>query len=70
MKKCEIITLSIESLNNSAKIYAKLRNRGIIIGTPDLLICGIALANDLQLISNNEKHFQQIEGLSFGNWKI
>lgn len=65
---CEIIKLSTISLRTSANIYAELREKGIIIGTADLLISGIALANDLTLITNNQKHYQPVSKLITGNW--
>lgn len=33
------------------------------MGMGDSLIAGIALANGLQLLTRNRKHFQQVEGL-------
>ena len=56
----------------SAKIYgavrsqAKQNNRNI--GEYDIQIASIALANDLTLITNNEKDFSFIDGLSIQNW--
>jgi len=68
IQKCRILKLSFPSLKISAKVYAKLRNKGIIIGTPDLLIAGIAIENDLTLVTNNVRHFKDIEGLKYSNW--
>lgn len=65
---CEILKLSVASLRISANIYAELRNKGITIGTADLQISGIAVANDLTLITNNQKHYQSISGLKLSNW--
>ena len=53
-----IIYLSEESAKRSGDFYADLRQKGITIGTSDLLIAGIALDNSLTLIKNNEKHFE------------
>jgi len=39
----------------------------VLIDT-DILISGIAIANDLVLVTNNEKHFQRVEGLQISNW--
>ena len=64
-----IIHLSEESAKISSNIYADLRLRGITIGTSDILIAGVAIANDLTLITNNEKHFEPIQELKFENWK-
>lgn len=64
-----IIYLSEESAKRSGDFYADLRQKGITVGTSDLLIAGIALDNSLTLITNNEKHFEPIKGLKIENWK-
>lgn len=63
-----IMHISEESAKISGKIYADLRRQGIIIGISDLLIAGIAIENDLMLITNNKKHYQAIQGLKIGDW--
>lgn len=35
----------------------------------DLLIAGIAIENDMILVTNNERHFGRIPGLKIENWK-
>ena len=65
-----IIHISEESARISGAIYADLRRKGIVIGTSDLLIAGIAIENDLMLITNNHRHFQPIQGLKIGNWMM
>ncbi|MFZ2905598.1 MAG: type II toxin-antitoxin system VapC family toxin [Cyclobacteriaceae bacterium] len=65
-----IIHISEESAKISGAIYADLRQKGITIGTSDILIAGIALENDLTFITNNEKHYQFIQGLRVENWKM
>jgi len=67
---CEILKLSTSSLRTSANIYAELREKGITIGTADLLIAGTALANGLTLITNNQKHYEPISELSTSNWNV
>ncbi len=69
LKQCKIINLSDKSVRYFAKIYGELRRKGITIGTSDLLIAGIASANNWQLITNNEKHYKEITGLEISNWK-
>lgn len=64
-----IIHISEESAKISGDIYADLRQKGITIGTSDILIAGIALENELSLITNNERHYQSIKGLKIENWK-
>ena len=67
--KGNILNLSEASIMKSAKIYGDLKRKGITIGSLDLLIAGIALENNLQLITNNEKHYRDIEGLEIDNWR-
>ena len=57
-----IINISDESAKISGDIYADLRQKGITIGTSDILIAGIAIENGLTLITNNEKHFSSAFG--------
>ena len=64
-----IINISEESAKISGNIYADLRQKGITIGTSDVLIAGIAIENGLTLITNNVKHYESIQGLNFENWK-
>lgn len=65
---CEVLKLSTSTLRISANIYAELREKGLTIGTADLLISGIALSNDLTLVTNNLKHYQPIAALATANW--
>jgi tRNA(fMet)-specific endonuclease VapC len=64
-----IIHISEESAKISGDIYADLRLKGITIGTSDILIAGIAIENELTLITNNERHYDSIPGLKMENWK-
>ena len=64
-----IIHISEYSAKISGDIYANLRQKGIVIGSSDILIAGIAIENDLTLITNNEKHYEAIPGLKIENWK-
>jgi len=65
----KIIKLTKISLDISANRFGNLKRKGIELGTPDLLIAGIALENDFTLVTSDIKHFQQIEGLKIENWK-
>ncbi len=65
MQKCTILNLTFTSLKISAKTFGDLKRKGITIGTADLLITGIAIEHQLQLITNNEP----IQGLEIDNWK-
>ncbi len=58
--------------NSARKFYGQLRTalerRGEKIGAHDMLIAAHALALDATLVTNNEKEFRRIKGLSIENW--
>ena len=64
-----IIPLTIKSVNFSSIIYSELRKSGQAIADADILIAGIALENNLTLVTNNVRHFSKIKGLIIDNWK-
>lgn len=66
----KIIPLTLRSVQLSANIQADLRKNGTQIGHTDTLIAGIAIANDLQLITNNTAHFERIKLLKTSNWLV
>ncbi|MBN2891200.1 MAG: type II toxin-antitoxin system VapC family toxin [Bacteroidales bacterium] len=67
-KNCNIINLSPKSVHISAEIYSNLRRTGQVISHTDVLIAGIAIVNDLTLITNNISHFSRISELNVDNW--
>lgn len=64
-----IIHISEESAKLFSDIYADLRQKGITIGISDILIAGVAIENGLTLVTNNEKHYDSIQGLLVENWR-
>ncbi|RLD58221.1 MAG: type II toxin-antitoxin system VapC family toxin [Bacteroidetes bacterium] len=64
-----VIPLTEESCKISGNIYSKLRQTGDLIDDIDLLIAGIAIENEMSIITNNENHFRRIPGLKVENWK-
>jgi predicted nucleic acid-binding protein len=64
----KILPLTISATKQAAEIYADLRKRGQPIGHTDCLIAGIALANGLQLVTNNTEHFKRVSNLELVNW--
>jgi len=66
----QILLLTEESVTTSAKIYADLRKQGTPLDDIDLLIAGVAIANNLVLITHNQKHFSKIEGLELEDWTL
>ena len=63
-----IINISPAIMETFGEIKASLEKKGQIIDDMDLLIASTALTHNLILVTNNEKHFQRIEGLEIENW--
>ncbi len=55
-------------MNIAAEIYADLRKGGNLIDDIDILIAGIALANNLILVTRNRRHFERIKNLEIEDW--
>jgi len=49
-------------------IRADLKKKGKIIGAMDMLIASHAIANNLILVTNNEREFRRISNLKLENW--
>jgi predicted nucleic acid-binding protein len=64
----KVIPLTKRMAKIAANIQADLRKKGTEIGHTDTLIAGIAIANELQLITNNTDHFKRINGIEIVNW--
>lgn len=54
----------------AAVIFDDLKRQGIRIGTQDLKIAAIALANNATLLTRNTQHFVRVPGLSFEDWSV
>lgn len=63
-----IIPITKDSIEISADIYTDLRRKGILIDDIDILIAGIALSNNLILVTHNTNHFERIDGLETEDW--
>jgi predicted nucleic acid-binding protein len=57
-----------ETLDLSLSIYTKLRKNGFAIDDGDLLIAAYCIKNEYILVTNNQKHFRNIENLQIVNW--
>ncbi|ASB50947.1 type II toxin-antitoxin system VapC family toxin [Alkalitalea saponilacus] len=64
-----VLPLTEESAKLSAEIYANLRQSGKTLDDIDLLIAGIAIENEMILVTNNDNHFGRVPGLQCENWK-
>jgi tRNA(fMet)-specific endonuclease VapC len=58
-----------KAIKKGAKIRAQLAKLGTPIGPYDLQIAGIALVNDLILVTHNTREFNRVEGLIIEDWE-
>jgi len=63
-----VIPLTENSCKISGEIYSILKHKGKMVDDIDLLIAGIAIENEMILVTNNEKHFRRIPDLKIENW--
>ena len=64
----QVYTIDDTAIDIASKLYAILRKKGINIGDADILIAAIVIANNGTLVTNNIKHFENIEQLKVVNW--
>ena len=58
----------------AAKFYglirADLENKGVVIGSNDMLLAAHAISLGLTLVTNNAREFERVEGLKIENWVL
>jgi predicted nucleic acid-binding protein len=54
----------------AARLYAHTRKQGTPVDDIDILIAGIALANDMAVVTANTDHFEKLPGLVVTNWAV
>jgi tRNA(fMet)-specific endonuclease VapC len=66
----DVVVFSIDddTINIASDLYAHLRKKGKTLGDADIFIAAIVIKNNGTLISNNTKHYEDIEELSLMNW--
>jgi tRNA(fMet)-specific endonuclease VapC len=68
LETLQVLPLPLEAARRYAEIRAKLQSIGQPIGSNDLWIAAHALADELTLVTNNEREFQRVPGLRVENW--
>ena len=58
-----VLPLDREASTRAADVRQRLARSGVSIGMADSLIAGIALVNNLPVLTRNRKHFENVEGL-------
>lgn len=67
-KRFAVLPFDLPSANAAAKIRANLELSGNPIGPVDTLIAGIAVANNLTVVTRNTREFSRIPDLKVENW--
>ncbi|MDZ7642270.1 MAG: type II toxin-antitoxin system VapC family toxin [Desulfurivibrio sp.] len=57
-----------ETVETFGRMKATLETQGLRLADLDLIIAATALARNLTLVTNNQKHFDRIPGLKLTNW--
>ena len=68
LETLQVLPLPLGAARQYAEIRAQLQRIGQPIGSNDLWIAAHALADDLTLVTNNEREFQRVPGLRVENW--
>ena len=55
---------------HAASIRSTLNKKGTPIGSYDILIAGVAIQNELILVTANTKEFKRIPELIIEDWRI
>jgi tRNA(fMet)-specific endonuclease VapC len=54
----------------AADIYDDLRQHRVRVGSMDLRIASIAIANPMTLLTRNQVNFARVPGLQFEDWTL
>jgi len=68
LEKLEVMPLDIPSARKAGEIFAAVQVNGDPIDFRDAMIAGIALENDLTLMTRNKAHFSRIKALKVQTW--
>jgi tRNA(fMet)-specific endonuclease VapC len=63
-----ILPFDTRAANCAGPLRYNLQKQGLTIGVYDLQIAGIALANNLTLMTNNVREFNRVPGLEVEKW--
>ncbi len=68
LEKLYVIPLDLASSKRTAELLAKLAEKEQMVDYRDAMIAGVALENDLTLVTRNTLHFKRINGLKLEKW--
>jgi tRNA(fMet)-specific endonuclease VapC len=64
----DIIPWNRSAAEQYGQIRKELENRGQAVGNMDMMIAAHARSLGMTLVTNNERHFSRIAGLTIENW--
>ncbi len=65
-----VVPLDREAATKAAAIRREQAGKGDSIPMADSLIAGIAIVNDLELLTRNRRHFESVSGLVLARFKV
>lgn len=68
LESVEVLPLPVDAGTHYGVVRASLEANGTPIGLNDTWIAAHALAEDLTLVTNNEREFKRVTGLRVENW--
>jgi tRNA(fMet)-specific endonuclease VapC len=63
-----VLPFGIAESKSAAQTRVRLEKQGLPIGPYDVLIAATAMANNMILVTHNQKEFVRIEGLRIEDW--
>jgi tRNA(fMet)-specific endonuclease VapC len=63
------LPMNLPALDVAVRIYQQLRSAGKPLEDADILMAGIALANNATLVTRNTRHFARIQNLRLEDWE-
>ena len=70
LKILNIYDFDFKAAQIASKLKSDLEQKGLLIDNFDLIIASICLTNNLILVTNNTKHFQNIPNLKLEDWTL
>ena len=64
----DVLPFDLPAAEQAAKVRAHLERQGTPIGPVDTMIAGIALSQELTLVTRNTREFERVPGLRLENW--
>ena len=67
-QRCPVVEIDTNVWERAMDVYKELYRKGFTVGELDILIAAFCLTNDLILVTNNTKDFENVEKLLIVDW--